>query len=183
MRGAACCCSPWPPARPPSTHRLARGARCLVRGRGALLAAAPRRGLGRAPGCAVRALVAGADAVGAEVADDLALLGVAAVDGTTTRATATAARTSTARRRRASSDVSRAPRKLPETRVSAADAFGRRMARYDCVAACGSGRVRGLRALGRVPRGGDCPSCGAAAPARPFASSTTTTTARPSRPD
>ena len=140
----ACCCSPCgaAAAAPPPCA----GRRGLVRGRGALLAAAPRLRAGRARAAArARVLVAGADAVGAEVAKDLALLGVAAVDvfdgdgdgdgGGGGGAHLYGARPEATRLART---VAGAAGRLSETRVSAADAL--EVGAYDCVAACGSGR-------------------------------------------
>ena len=89
-------------------------------------------------------LVAGADAVGAEVAKDLALLGVAAVDvfdgdgdgdgGGGGGAHLYGARPEATRLARTVAGAA----ELSETRVSAADAL--EVGAYDCVAACGSGR-------------------------------------------
>ena len=91
-----------------------------------------------------RVLVAGADAVGAEVAKDRALLGVAAVDvfdgdgdgdgGGGGGAHLYGARPEATRLARTVAGAA----ELSETRVSAADAL--EVGAYDCVAACGSGR-------------------------------------------
>ncbi len=143
MRGAGLLLLALAAARPRPHHRLARG--------GAAWSADEARysrqllAFGRDAHARLRrarVLVAGADAVGAEVAKDLALLGVAAVDvfdgdgdgGGGGGAHLYGARPEATRLARTVAGAA----ELSETRVSAADAL--EVGAYDCVAACGSGR-------------------------------------------